>query len=177
MVRSGVPRGTPYTVPGKSSSACTCHSASCRSGEKSLSGISCRDPTDRDGRFRGQPRVDVQHAVDAQFRSSAGDRARGTARCSGRNEDLVLDRSAVEVNMRADEHGVAHCRWVARPAAYQGVLHNHHVVADPDLTILGRKHGAMQHSLSARRVSRLRKAQPTAPRMRIPGLPAALHDG
>lgn len=48
--------------------------------------------------------------------------------------------------MRADEHGVAHCCWVARPAAYQGVLHNHHVVADPDLTILGRKHGAVQHS-------------------------------
>lgn len=40
---------------------------------KELRWISCGDPTDRDDRFRSQVRVDMQHAVDSQFRFRASD--------------------------------------------------------------------------------------------------------
>ena len=50
----------------------------------------------------------------------------------------------------ADEDGATDQGGMTRSAAYQRVFHDHHIVADPDFTILGSQYRPMQHLVLAR---------------------------
>ncbi len=94
--RIEVPRGTPYTVPGKSRSRWICPEFFVPVGGEELGRVTDGDPADRQDRAWFQARVDVEHAVDPQFGARAGHRTWEQRGARG-DEDLILDRGAVHV--------------------------------------------------------------------------------
>ncbi|MGP3922677.1 hypothetical protein [Streptomyces sp. 8N616] len=86
----------------------------------------------------------MQNTVDPQLGASSRHRP-GKQRRTRRDEDLVLDRRAVDVRVRADQDGIAQRGGVHGPPPHQRVLHDHHVRARPHLPVLGGQHGPVQH--------------------------------
>jgi len=89
----------------------------------------------------------MRNAIHPQLRPCADDRT-GEDRDSGRDEDLVLDMSTVEVSVWTDEDRVADNQRMVRFPSQHRILHDDDVPAQNDRTAIGVQHGAVEDTRS-----------------------------